>query len=70
MADENFTDQVRAAEEASMVARLTADSINLAAWGENNTESGPPWVALHSRTVDQLCEHIDNLVRIITRGSP
>lgn len=68
MAKENSMKAVRAAEDASCWARVTADAINHAAWGERQDQSSQPWVALHSRTVLDLCEHIDALVTIIVRG--
>lgn len=65
MATENFNEQLRSAEDASCWARVTADALNHAAWGPNNTESSPPWLALHAHTVDRLCEHIDQLVTLV-----
>jgi len=68
MAIEDFMERVNAAEDAATWARTTADTINCAAWGVNNTESGPPWAALHSHTVDALCVHIEALAAIIRNG--
>lgn len=68
MADDDFKKVLDAAEEAACWAKVTADTINLAAWGENNTNSSPPWAALHAHTVHLLCDHIDQLVTRLRQG--
>lgn len=68
MADEDSMKVLAAAEDAAMWARVSADTINLAAWGPNNTECSPAWVVLHAHTVDQLCGHIEALLQLARRG--
>lgn len=70
MAQTDFRNDIEAAEEASLWARVTADTVNLAAWGENNANSAPQWVSLHAHTVDVLCTHIDQLVTRLRQGGP
>ena len=70
MADDDFKKVLDAAEDAACWAKVAADTINLAAWGENNTESGPAWVSMHSHTVESLCAHIEALVQLARQWGP
>lgn len=62
MADAEFMEVVRLAEDAAVFARAGAKSLELAAWGELNDGATPSWVVFHVAQVELLSAQIEALI--------